>query len=534
MTIAFYINPDPAAVVVHPATLVYGIPDGYTPVTYQGETLYAYPFDVENVQALRAVGVGVPSPIGSAYRYPPVDGRHPAGEHQRRTAAFFTLHQRCYCLNEIGTGKTYSALWAADYLMQAGYVRRAMIISPLSTLTPVWANSLYRTFSHRTFAVLHADAAKRRKMFQAPKDFYIVNHDGLKLLTENTYNAKKQLVKAQLLRDDIDLFIFDELAVYRNSNNDRWEHVNAVLQRFPNAWIWGMTGTPTPESPADAYSQVKLVTPHRVPRYYSAFKQSVMQQVSDFIWRERADAMETVFAAMQPAIRISRSEAYDLPPTIYSDREAELSSEQEKHYREMFNQCVTQFKAGEIVTAVNEGVKIGKLLQIAGGVVYSREGEPVLVDAKPRLRVLLEIIEQAGQKVIVYVPYRPILEWLYSEVRKRYSAAMVHGGVSKGERDRIYAAFQREKEPRVILADAGCMSHGLTLTEASTTVWYGPELSNDTYTQANGRTTRLGQRNVTNVIHIASTPLERKLFKRLQERGSLQGVLLDMIKEASR
>jgi SNF2 family DNA or RNA helicase len=73
------------------------------------------------------------------------------------------------------------------------------------------------------------------------------------------------------------------------------------------------------------------------------------------------------------------------------------------------------------------------------------------------------------------------------------------------------------------------MSHGLTLTEASTIIWYAPVSSNDTYEQANGRITRAGQKYTANIIHLAGSAVERKTYKRLEQRQTTQGVLLDMI-----
>jgi hypothetical protein len=102
------------------------------------------------------------------------------------------------------------------------------------------------------------------------------------------------------------------------------------------------------------------------------------------------------------------------------------------------------------------------------GVVYDKEGHERAVDAAPRVQLLHEIIEQATNKVIVFVPFRAPLEMLYREMSKDFKCAMVHGGVSKSQRATIFLEFQKNPELRVLLADAGTMSHGLTLTEANT------------------------------------------------------------------
>jgi SNF2 family DNA or RNA helicase len=102
---------------------------------------------------------------------------------------------------------------------------------------------------------------------------------------------------------------------------------------------------------------------------------------------------------------------------------------------------------------------------------------------------------------------------------------------SKSDRDRIFSEFQRGVDLRVLVANASTMSHGLTLTAATTIVWYAPVHSNETYEQACARVRRPGQTRTTVIVHIASTDVERRVYKRLQDKQSMQGVLLDMMKE---
>jgi SNF2 family DNA or RNA helicase len=86
----------------------------------------------------------------------------------------------------------------------------------------------------------------------------------------------------------------------------------------------------------------------------------------------------------------------------------------------------------------------------------------------------------------------------------------------------------------VLIAHPATMAHGLTLTSASTVIWYGPVTSNEQYVQANGRIERIGKRHVSNVIHIEATELEHKMYSRLMNKQKLQGLLLDLIQQETR
>jgi SNF2 family DNA or RNA helicase len=143
-----------------------------------------------------------------------------------------------------------------------------------------------------------------------------------------------------------------------------------------------------------------------------------------------------------------------------------------------------------------------------------------------------ELIDEAEAKVLVFVPFTAALNALAAELRKHYTVEVVYGDVSKMERDRIFQNFQNSPDPHVIVADARTMSHGLTLTAANTTIWYGPSPSSSTYQQANERTPRPGQKLQTVICHIEGSAIERVVYDRLQGKKALQGVLLDLLKGA--
>lgn len=491
--------------------------DKPTEFRYKGKQLITVPHTLWNSRMLTRMNFQVPSPIAYQYDWP---GRYTPKHHQIETAAFLTLHQRGFVLNSIGTGKTLSALWAADYLMKLGEVQRAVIVSPLSTLERVWGDEIFNHFPHRTFEVLHASANKRRELLNKKADFYIINHDGLQIIVD-------QLMQ----RPDINLLIGDEFAVYRNARTTRYEILKAYTDKMNGSLlVWGMTATPTPNEPSDAWAQCRIIEPSRVPKYYKRFKESVMQQVSTYTWVPRDNATDTVKAAMQPAIRFTRDECLDLPPTIYQNHSVELTPDQRKVYNQMAEKLYIQVGEGE-VTAMNEAIKLNKLVQIACGAVYNNDGGTIHFESGPRLRLLVELIEQAGEKVIVFAPLIGVLHKLREEVGKHWSCACIEGSVSKDARSKIFSDFQKKPDPHVLIAHPRTMSHGLTLTEATTIIWYAPYSSAEIYEQANGRIAREGQTKTTNIIHVSATPIERRMYSRLANKQKLQGLLLDAVKE---
>ena len=482
------------------------------------------PHGVDEVIRLSLLGIEVPSPIEFYYDWPRDRSTIPQPfSHQRATAAFMATNPHGYVLNDIGTGKSLTAAWAMDYLMRIGAGHRALIIAPLSTLERVWGDTLFVHFTHRSFAILHGSAERRRRLLAQPSDAYVINHDGVAVIA-------KELAR----RPDIDIVIIDEVATYRNKQTGRWKVVEEFLYPTggtPKPWVWGMTGTPTPNSPEDAYGQCRLVTPTTVPKFFGQFRAMVMNHQSNYVWTPRDEATKIVHQVMRPAIRFKRDECIDLPPTIYQTRDVTLSADQTKHMKELMRELVTEVE-GARITAVNEGVKLSKALQIAGGCVYDVDSTPHEIDTGNRLETLMEVIEEAGGKILVFVPFTAMTTMIARELNKHWNTAIVTGSTPIKERNEVYMQFERaESDLEIIVAHPECMSHGLTLVQASVVVWWTGIDSNDTYTQACGRITRPGQHRTTCVVNLSGSAVERKVYKRLVERQKFQGLLLDMVEK---
>ncbi len=504
----------------NPRSVLDIIPKART-LEFKGRQLVAVPHGLDETRVLRNIGILAPSPILHYYDWPNV-GKSPMN-HQKLTAAFATLHPRNYILNEMGTSKTLSVLWAYDYLKKSGVVDACLVVAPLSTLERTWGDEIFSNFTGVDFTVLHGTSDRRIKRAKTDNSIYIINHDGLKSKATSEGVAEHVIKRYGPKRV---LVIIDELAAYRNASSERWVTLNSIIKDVE--WVWGMTGSPTPTAPTDAWAQCRMVTPWTVPRYFTHFRNRTMIRISGFKWEAKANHKELVMQAMSPAIRFSRAECIDLPPTTNRFEQVSLTPEQKSAYQLMLNKSKLELEGGEQIVALNEGVKLQKLVQIACGVIYSKDDQ-FIIPASPRLSLVKELVEQAGRKCIIFVPLSGALDLLAAELSKHYSAAIIDGSVSKAKRDEIFYSFQNRDDPHLILAQPAAMSHGLTLTRANTIIWYCPTNSNDIFLQANARIVRPSQRFNTFIIMIQGTYVEREMYKRLSRQAAMQGALLDAI-----
>lgn len=483
-------------------------------VNWKGHNV-AVPFTLDAMRVLRNVGVKAPSPIRYEYNWP---GPYKPYDHQITTSEFATLHRRCFILNEMGTSKTASALWAADYLMLKNVIRKVLVIAPLSTLEIVWRDEVFRFLMHRTAVVLHGEREKRERLAQSNADFLIVNYDGLKSL-------RSILTK----RGDIDLIIVDEVGFYRNSSTDQYARLKATIK--PKQWLWLMTGTPCPSAPTDAWALAKLTDITPAPKYLSTFKQQTMMQVSTHKWIPRDGWKEKVYELLQPGIRFAKKDCLDLPPVTVESRQVELTDEQWKMYRRMKEYYAANIN-GETITAVNAGDRVNKLRQILCGSVKNPEtGEYVTLPHSPRLRVLMECIEQADAKVIVIVPFKGIIRTLAEEVSKTYTCEIINGDVSITKRNKIFSEFKVAQDPRVLLCHPEVMAHGLNLTVADTLIFYAPIYSNELDQQVTERINRPGQQLPMTIVRMGGHPMEWQIYQHVENQRLSQETMLDLYNE---
>ena len=481
----------------------------------EGTCEIAVYWGLEECRVLRNLGVkNVPFPIRGRYSWP---GKFKPMQHQIETAEFLTIHRRAFVFSEPGTGKTLSALWAADYLMSIGRVRRCLILCPLSIMQAAWLGDLSNSIIHRSAVVAHHSQASRRiEMVQDEYEFVIANYDGLNLIA-NEINADGRF----------DLVIVDEANAYKTVTTQRWKALKSIIK--PDTSLWMMTGTPASQSPADAYGLAKLVNPAGVPNFFTAWRDKVMNKLTMYKWAPKADAAQTVHNALQPAIRFTKAQCLDLPPVVTTTREVPLTPQQNKYYNLIKEQMLFQ-SAGGSISAVNAAASVSKLLQISCGAAITDEREIMEFDSAPRLAVLEEVLGETERKVIVFALFRSTIDTILAHLAKRgIIAECIHGDVPPTKRADIIRRFQHEQETQVLVMQPQATAHGITLTAADTVVFYGPLMSVEQYVQCIARSDRKGQdSDRVTVVHIQGSPIERKMFKALGEKVTDHALLTEM------
>lgn len=462
------------------------------------------------------------------YHWPSREGLTPF-VHQKTTSGFVLTNKRSLVLNEMGTGKTLSILWAIDILFWQKKIRKVCVICPLSTMKTVWQREAFFNMPHLTTVVAHGSKPQRVAAIRGPAQVVIINHDGIKTCLD------------ELVEQEFDVVVIDELTAYK-SNSDRTNMAIYLCNRkgakdpfskyaVPKA-VWGMTGEMTPNSPLESYTQCKVVDNEnpRIPRYFGQFRDMCMFQPSpldhpDF-WLPKEGAAHVVAAMAQPAIRFARRDCIDLPETTIIDVEVDLSPEQKTAYKAMKEHLIVETAAGK-VTAANAAVKLNKLLQIsAGAVITSDEGDGVKsvqeIPCGPSLSELFRIYDETPQKkLVVFAAYRATIHMLKAKFAEReVNVEVIYGDVNQNERAKHIERFQTG-DLNVLILQPQSSAHGITLVAASTIVWYSLVPSNELYQQGNARIVRPGQNEKTFIYNLIRTPAEQHLANILKRKGNM-------------
>ena len=206
----------------------------------------------------------------------------------------------------------------------------------------------------------------------------------------------------------------------------------------------------------------------------------------------------------------------------------ELEAKAMKIYRELEDESFAQLKDGE-VTAMNVLTKLLRLSQVTGGhVTDDGTGDHHISTAK--LDALSDIIDTAtdqGQKIVVMARFVAELSDIEDMLQKRkIGYAVVRGGIK--DRTGEVLRFQTDPTCTVFVGQIAAAGLGLTLTAASTMVFYSLDYSMSNFDQAKARIHRVGQKKKCHYIYLVCTgTVDRKILTSLRSKVDLARALVD-------
>ena len=424
------------------------------------------------------------------------------------------LMRRGTCVVLTGnSGKTGATLWGFDFLRDLGMVDRLLVIAPLSTLESAWLRDNTNCTPHLRATMLLGNKDARAKVLTLDRhDIVVINHDGAKVIEK---------VLVDWTRNHKTMVVVDEATAIAEPTTNRSKTMRHILHASTRRYL--LTATPVVQHLMKAHGLLLAMDNNvAVPRSKTLFRSEFFVPAGPHQWVPKINAFERIQKLMAPAVRINTRDAHpDLPPNVNLHRWPPLTKEQQRAWDAMEETLVYEHNPAEVVTAANAGVRLGKLLQISCGLV---RGEDSMVELPPtdKLDDLMQVIESANSKVLIFAPFTGTIDYLHQWLQDNFSegcSEIIDGRVPAKRRGPIMVRFQDPDDPlQFIVAHPRAASHGLTLTEADTTVWFAPYMSAESFIQANQRIDRPGQKRHTRTVMMASTKLERDLYTVLLDK----------------
>lgn len=424
-------------------------------------------------------------------------------------------------LMEMGCGKSLVAIAVAGILYQLGLATRVLIVGPLSTLS-VWEEQLaaFAGFPY-TLTILKGSSAKKREQIQNIPD------SGLQIVVVNYESAR--ILKDELAAWQPQLAVADEghkLKENRSQQSKAMHHIGDVSQ-----YRLLLTGTVISGKELDVFSQYRFANKYIFGTSFYAFRSRYFDMLGygNHVPVFRKALMGEFLQKMHSiAVRTTKEECLDLPEVTEEVYPVILEDKAQKQYQELMKESYTELE-GEDVSAPNVLTKLLRLSQLTGGYLTDDVGNCSAVSTA-KLDALSDIMDSAlagGKKLVVIARFTAEMDAIEEMMRKKKAKySVIRGGVK--DRDVQIQKFQNDPETIIFLGQVQAAGLGITLTAASTMVFYSMDYSMSNFDQCKSRIHRISQKENCHYIYLCCRDtVDMKVLRSLRNKINLAKTLVD-------
>jgi SNF2 family DNA or RNA helicase len=443
---------------------------------------------------------------------------------------------------EMGTGKTKVAIDTMAVLWEAGRLKAALVIAPKGVYDN-WVKGEIPIHLPKRIPrkVCRWTAAKTKRFEEELTDFIVDKEPALKIFVMNVeaFSSARgtEAATAFLYQNPDNMVLVDESTTIKNRKAARTKNIMALQKRSKYRRI--LTGSPITKSPMDLFSQCKFLEEkslgfnsyYAFQARYANIQQRTMghrsfQHITGY---RRLDELSEKLDRFSN--RVLKVECLDLPAKVYIRRDVELTPEQEKLYRQMKKLALAKLDSGELATTTSVLTQIMRLQQICCGHLMPDDGEIQLVKNN-RLKELLDVAEELQGKAIIWATYTHDIQQIAETLRDRFgpdSVATYYGATPQDERQEIVNDFQDPAHPlRFFVGQPKTGGYGITLTAATTVIYYSNSYDLEIRLQSEDRAHRIGQTNKVTYIDLVSPgTIDEKILRALRDKVDIAGQVLN-------
>jgi SNF2 family DNA or RNA helicase len=459
-------------------------------------------------------------------------------DHQREAFDASAEEQNFALLLDMGTGKTKVTLDTVGALFEKGAIEFVLVVAPKGVI-PNWVPEIEAHLPpriEREIVLWNPSLSKKRR--DELNELH-TKSSKLKFLLMNVeaFSTQKGVDVAELFVNRFKTFmVVDESTTIKNRRAKRTKALCAVGRGAVYRRI--LTGSPVTRSPLDLFSQMAFLDPkilgfssyYAFQGRYSIVSRRTMgaHSFNQVVGFRRLEELADKLSAH--SYRVKKEDCLDLPDKVYTKREIALTPEQKRAYEQMKKLALARLDSGELSTTKNVLTQIMRLQQICCGNLTDDDGETHALPSN-RIKELLDLCEEVQGKAIIWATWTMDIRSIADALRDRYgvqAVATLHGETPDSDRQQIVENFQdRQSELRFLVGHPKTGGYGLTLTAASTVIYYSNSYDLELRVQSEDRAHRIGQTNkVTYVDLIVPGTIDEKIVKSLRAKINVADQIL--------
>ena len=434
---------------------------------------------------------------------------------------------------EMGTGKSKVLIDNIAMLYDKGKINGALIVAP---------KGVYKTWHdeqipdhmpehiEKEMVLWESGAGKKKeeelnKLFKSSDDLHI-----LIMNVEALSTKKGKIFAAKFLSCHSSMMAVDESTTIKNPTAIRTKTIIDLGKDVKYKRI--LTGSPVTKSPLDLFTQCYFLDPWLLDQqsYYSfKTRYAIMRQINvsgrmiQIVSGYRN--LGELSNQLKPfSFRCLKDDCLDLPAKTFMKRIIQLTDEQQKVYDQMKKLALAELN-GKLTTTVNAITQIMRLHQITCGHFKSDDGT-VQKLKNNRLDELMDVLSEMEGKAVIWAHYRYDIEVIVSAIKKEYGDNTVvtyYGDTTTDDRQKAIKSIQDpESTVRFVVGTPQTGGYGITLTGASTMIYYSNGYDLEKRQQSEARIDRIGQtKNMTYIDLIAEKTIDEKIVKALRDKVNI-------------
>ena len=433
---------------------------------------------------------------------------------------------------EMGTGKSKVLLDNISMLYDKGKINGALIIAPKGVYKN-WLESeipehLVKHIQKKTVLwqalINKKQQAKLDTLFKPEVDLHIL------IMNVEAFSTKKGLdFAAKFLSCHDALVAIDESTTIKNPGAQRTKNILRLSKLSKYRRI--LTGSPVTKSPLDLYTQCYFLDPWLLDHdsYYAFRTRYALMKTANFNgrsvqlvvgYRNLAELSEK----LKPfSYRVLKDDCLDLPPKTFMKRIIQLSPEQKRLYEQMKSMALAELN-GKMLTTFNAVTQIMRLQQITCG-HFKADDDSIQEIKNNRITELMSVLEEVEGKAVIWAHWRHDIATIVREIEKEYPGSVMtyYGDTTTEDRQKAIREMQDpESKIRFLVGTPQTGGYGITLTGASTMIYYSNGYDLEKRQQSEARIDRIGQKKPMTYIDIlAEDTVDEKIVKALRKKVNI-------------